>query len=279
MALQFAAAGDESGIHTGAPYCLVCGYSGSAKEWLAFEPRWQAALHDAGVEWFHSKQFFGRDKRGRRLGPYAKWLASDAERFLEKLALTINERRLTPIGVAIDVEAFNALTLGERRFLTGGLWAAPPDLSRGRWTHNTGAPTKPYYLALQSFFVQAARHTPKDAQINILLDRQNVLQAQAINMFNLTVERGLAVDGQKKDLRWIAFGSSREEPALQAADLRTHTWYANLVHGESLDSERDYAMHLLTKKDKFIGICNAEYMEGILGALPDDVRNKLRGLK
>jgi len=278
MALQFAAVGDESGIHAGAPYCVVSGYSASAREWLAFEPRWRTVLKDAGVEWFHAKQFFGRDKRGRRLGPYAKWLDNDARRFLEKLAGVINQRRVTPIGVAIDVAAFNALTEGERRFLTGGLWTAPPDLSRGRWTQNTGAPTKPYYLALQVFFVQAAQHSPKDAQINFLFDRQNVLQAQAINMFNQTVERGLAVDGQKKDLRWIAYGSSREEPSLQAADLRTHAWYGTLAYGGLLGWERAYAMDLLTKKSKVIGICNAEFMEHLLGELPVDVRDKLREL-
>ena len=280
MVLQLFAVGDESGIQAGAPYCLISGYIGSAKEWLAFGPQWEAVLKDAGVEWFHARQFLGRDNHGRRLGPYAAWTDDEARVFLKKLADVINQRRLNPIGVAVDTGAFNALTQGERRWLTGGLWAArPDDLSRGRWTHNTGAPTKPYYLAFQFFLVQAAQNAAKDAQINFLFDRQNVLQAQAINMFQQTVERGLIkIEGYEKYLRWIAYGNSPDEPSLQAADLHTHAWYGALAYADDLACERSYAMDLLTKKRKVMGICNAEYMEQLLERLPADVRNRLREL-
>jgi len=280
VVVELFAVGDESGIQAGAPYCLISGYIGSAKEWLAFEPQWEAVLKGAGVQWFHARQFFGRGNDGRRLGPYGAWTDDDARVFLSKLAGVINQRRLRPIGVAVDTGAFNALTEGERRWLTGGLWAArPDDLSRGRWTQNTGAPTKPYYLAFQFFLVQAAQSSVKDAQISFLFDRQNVLQAQAINMFQQTVERGLIkIEGYEKYLRWIAYGNSPDEPSLQAADLHTHAWYGTLARGPDLEWERSYAMDLLTKKRTVMGICNADYLEQLLTRLPADVRKRLRQL-
>ena len=283
MALQFFAVGDESGIQDGAPYCLVCGYSGSAKEWDAFEPQWQSVLDDAGVERFHATEFFGRDRRGRRLGPYANWTDDDAARFLERLAGAINQRRLRPIGVAVDVAAFNGLTEGERRFLTGGFWMTR-NRSEGRWIRSTGAPNKPYYLAFQYFLQQAARHSPKDAQINFLFDRQDVLEAHAVKVFKEIAERGLIIDGDKKNLRRLAFGSSRDDPALQAADLRVNTWYGTLTRENTVEAmgwERVHAMNLLTKKKKssLMGVMTKEVLDKMLsGYLPNEVRKTLQDL-
>ena len=98
-------------------------------------------------------------------------------------------------------------------------------------------------------------------------------------MFQQTVARGLVtIHGVEKQLRWIAYGNSPEEPSLQAADLHTHCWYSTLAKGEGLDLERSYAMDLLTKKRNVMGVCNSEYLGQLISKLPPQVQARLKEL-
>jgi hypothetical protein len=63
---------DESGIHEGAPVCIVGGYYGTQAAWRKFETQWNAILFDypeLSSKGFHAKVFFARDK-GNRVQEY-----------------------------------------------------------------------------------------------------------------------------------------------------------------------------------------------------------------
>jgi len=63
---------DESGIHDGAPVCLVGGFYGTQAAWRRFETQWNHILshYPELVGIGHAKAFFARDK-GKRVGEYA----------------------------------------------------------------------------------------------------------------------------------------------------------------------------------------------------------------
>jgi len=51
---------DESGIHQGAPVCIVAGYLASPTEWESLDKPWVEALRKANVSYFHAAEFFNR---------------------------------------------------------------------------------------------------------------------------------------------------------------------------------------------------------------------------
>lgn len=272
-------AADESGVHGNASYCLVTGYVGTPQHWGRFERQWKEILARYSVSDFHAKRFFARDERGGRLDCYKGWPAEKALSFLDNLLFCVDQRRLSPIGGAVQVPSFDALTYGERRFLTGGNFTAD-----GRWL-TSGAPSKPYYLALEHLLVEALNRASEDTTIHFLFDRQEVLGARAVQTFNEIVGRAPArstsyctqpLVGVEK-LGRLAFGKCSKEPCLQAADLLTHSWYSYLSRGaEGLSDERRYAMNQLTRKRQDIRIYNTEGFELVLSKLPSEVRAALQ---
>jgi len=120
---------DESGIHGGAPVCVVAGYFGRRNHWRHFETAWKAVLSRFGyqLEDFHSKNWIkSRDKRP----------------LLIELAKTIGKYSIYPVSMAIVVEDFNAFALQQRRWLTGAV------AHKGKLI-TTGCPTKPYFVPFQ----------------------------------------------------------------------------------------------------------------------------------
>ena len=76
--------------------------------WNAFEPRWQAALDEAGLPWLHLKEF------GSPTGIYAKWFNGKHEdekiAFFQSLISVVHDFKLSPIGATVrvdDVKRFN----------------------------------------------------------------------------------------------------------------------------------------------------------------------------
>ncbi len=272
-------AADESGVHGNPSHCLVIGYIGTPRHWNRLERQWKKILAQYSVSDFHAKRFFARDKRGGRLDYYKGWSAEKAMSFLNDLLFCIDQCRLFPIGGAVDVPSFDALTYGERRFLTGGNFTADR-----RWL-TSGAPSKPYYVALEHLIVEALNRASQDTTIHFLFDRQEVLGARAVQTFNEIVGRAPArsasyyaepLIGVEK-LGHLSFGERPKEPSLQAADLLTHSWYGLLSRGEKrMSDERLYAMMGLTRKRQDIRIYNTEGFEIVLSKLPSEVRAALQ---
>jgi hypothetical protein len=166
---------DESGIHA-RRYCVVCGLVGSSTQWRTAENRWSRTCD--GIV-FHAKQFFGRDDAGYRLGPYKGWSHEKASKFLAALFDAISERELTLVGAVVDVQAFNGLSLGERRYLT----LARFDRDMSVW-RTTGAPSKPWFLGFgATVALSAAAARRPDLKVDFWFDRQNEYEGLANDLF------------------------------------------------------------------------------------------------
>lgn len=225
-------------------------------------------LRKYSISAFHATDFFGRDKQGGRLGPYRSWSEAIAKRFLEELTSAINQRRLYPIGGAVDVTAFNSFSTGERRFLTGGSWSKSGKLK------SSGKPSEPYYLAFQTLLTEATRCANTDTLVHFVFDQQHVLEPWAVRLFKQIA------DGRKHKL-WerlgeISYADRRKKIGLQAADLHTHAWYRYLVRRNDMSKERFAAMDALTKRRRAMGIWSKDLMEELLSCVTPEERARLR---
>jgi hypothetical protein len=207
---------DESGIHEGAAICAVAGWVGSARNWCLFEARWAKATD--GID-FHSKEFFARDKSGRRVGAYKQFSDEDARQYLLGLLDAIERSDIRAVGAVIDVPAFQNLSLAERKWLTGATW----NKARQRFT-SSGSPDKPYYLGFIECLESAALSVKKHGMlVDFVFDQQNVLAPWALMFFTRTKDQDPSHMARK--LGDAIFKSKAGVGALQAADMLASALY------------------------------------------------------
>lgn len=253
-AIDLWAYADESGIHGDALWCIIAGYIASPRQWSLFRKEWRVHLEKRQLSSFHSRKF--------------NWDSPGAKEFVMTLATTINNHRLYPIGVAIAVKAFNALTLGERKFLTGGNWNQRTDRFE---TH--GKPSESYFVTFLEFIHQALKRVPEDAHLHLVFDRQNIMESRAKETYEELVASGAMIGSHK--LSDISYHIDPPEPALQAADLYAHEWYGFLVNNRKTD-----VMNILTKKERGMYYVDATVLEKNLTLkLPPSERTKIQALK
>lgn len=260
---------DESGISGTQPYCVVGGFMASERQWGKFEKDWAATLGRFDVPEFHSKVFFGRDQSGRRLGPFRGWSDARASAFLAELTRAITAYRITPLGSGIHVGDFMALTPGERRFLTGGLFR------NGRFV-TSGAPSKPYFLGMMALWGDATQFARAGKRIHFVMDMQKEFEPRAVQTAAETRFFGIN-EKNTHQLGEVVFASRQHWHALQAADLQCYLWYNYLVRPDSLSPERVAGLHAITGKRNHILALRTEGLEMILAKLPPEVRAALDG--
>src|SRR5687767_1738130 len=90
---------------------VAAGYFNLAKKWEKFEPPWQCALNDAGVDYFHATDFFAcrREFKG--------WVQNSPKQneFSERFAKIANRRAGLGLALGVDVEAFERVLAPEIR--------------------------------------------------------------------------------------------------------------------------------------------------------------------
>src|ERR1041385_7764529 len=156
---------DESGIGRSDEVCIVAGWIGSTKQWAMFEERWQRA--SKGVV-FHGTEFFRRDDKGKRLGPYAGWTDNQAKEYVDALLGVLERGNVTAFGTMVDVRAFMELTETQRHYLTGRMFHRRKD----KWTM-TGAPNSPYFLGFTETLMDIAERVKKPGWlVDLVCDRQ-----------------------------------------------------------------------------------------------------------
>ena len=166
------------------------------------------------------------------------------------------------------MRAFNDLTVGERRFVTGAFM-------KGSKPITSGAQSQPYYLAFQYLVIEATNQAGENTTINFMFDRQNVLQAKAELTFGEYVKH-MSDESRRKKLGRIAFGASTDFPGLQAADMLTHLWYSYMSHGAGMGEARHRAIQTLTRKRDEMRLFNAERLEELLSGLSPADRASIR---
>ena len=207
---------DESGIQEDARACAVAGWVATPRNWQRFQDRWLKA--SGGVD-FHGKQFFARTPTGARVGPYKDWSNADAVTYATLLVEAILLSQLRPVGGLIDVNAFKALPLDDRKWLTGATWS----IKRQKWL-TSGSPNRPYYLGFIECLEGAASNINKPGwQVNFCFDQQNELAPWALQFFQTAKRRtGIPLSGKLGD---AIFKSKTGVGGLQAADLLAHIVY------------------------------------------------------
>jgi hypothetical protein len=255
--LNLYAYADESGVHENPLFFVLAGYIASPRQWDLFCKDWQNILDSFGVSEFHAKDFF--QLKARQIHTqYRKWSDDNNRQFISELSKAINSRRLYPIGCAVDVNAFNNITVGERRYLTGGKW----DAKKGRFT-TSGKPSAPYFAAFHYYVRAALDRTSDKAKLHLVFEHQNVMESKARQTFEEMIALSSKMEGSEK-LDSIVYSISTDKPQLQAADLFSHTTYRYAVGGIPSDYSLGIAMNQLFKDRRSVGLMNTEGIETFL---------------
>lgn len=213
---------DESGNNDAASFFVIAGFIGSPRRWLHLDSAWRAALKAAHMKSFKSTKFF----RGQKPLPPKKMEC------LNNLLLAVAASELRPFGALIDLNAFNALAYGERKYLSGG------------YVGDSEVPPKPYYLAFHHCIAQAAKKTKHGKKVQIVFDQQSKYSPRALELL-VAIKEKLPPKARAK-IGPCTFEDRKEiGPPLEAADLLAHCWYTNKQYGAANRIERQYALSVL----------------------------------
>ncbi len=199
---------DESGIHDGAPICIVAGYYADHSQWNRFEKRWKPILDKNHIDEFHAKEFFGPHLAGSK---YHGWSSTKCKMFLDKLLRTIDESRLHAMGSAVVISDWKDLSLERRKFFTGAEW----NPSKGRFI-STGCPSKPYFTPFQECIGTVAKHCSYGEVAHFFFDMNKQFSGYANDLYRLMKSYPLAY---QRHLGVLSLPTGKEAVQLQAADL------------------------------------------------------------
>jgi hypothetical protein len=196
---------DESGIHDGAPACVVGGYFGGHSAWRNFEREWRKTLQNFSVplDQFHASEFLS--KKGffwdMKIGQY--------QEFRERITLMILRQKIYPITVGLIVNDFKIMTILQRRFLTGAR------VTNGRLV-TSGCPNRPYFLPFQTWIRRAVSYAPQDGKVHCFFGLDRPFAKYASALYSEMKNSGRAEYGRLGD---PSFPMAKETPQLQVADL------------------------------------------------------------
>jgi hypothetical protein len=184
--------------------------------------------------------------------------------------------QITHIATVVDSQAFQALSHGERRFMTGAYYAG----AKRRLT-TTGAPSKPYFLAFMNNIMAATKFIRTAGEkVDFVFDRNPVLLGHAKQLHDAVFKYGLPE--MQRRVGQIDFALSRDSSALQAADLLTYCSYQmHVLQAARQPARQDLArairkLHgLRNAKRGSVALFDARRMEHFLGELPKAVRENL----
>ena len=261
---------DESGTH-GENVCLIGGYRGSPGQWKALRKEWNAILTRYQVKAFHANVFFHRrTNQNRKENPYIKWSDDKAKRFLGELVKVVRKRSVYPVGCAIHMSAWNALSYTERCYLAGYV----PDKRFAKRQHR--ANPQPYHLAFRVTLEDVAHGTNPDIQLTYTFAEQKQYESRALECWNL-IKTGPNPLPYVSQLRRVGYESPVDEPALQIADLYAWAWHRYFTRND-LNTEELMTMTALNYRRGDMLEADAAGLEAMLQGhgLTDEARQEMR---
>lgn len=224
---------DESGIHDNAAVCVIAGFFGGISGWKTLESRWEPILknHHVALDEFHAKDFVKRQR-------YAPLLN-------ELTTLISGLSKIHPVCFSIDVNDFNSLSYGQRKFMTGAI-------VKHRKMITSGCPSKPYFVPFQLCIKNVCDSAPIGGKAHFFFGLDKPFAGYATELFAQTKSDEYAFpesDWKTKDrLGDPSFPLAKETPQLQAADLFVHLAYQfYLKHREDDSLLMDRYSPLLTR--------------------------------
>jgi hypothetical protein len=207
---------DESGIHGGAKVCVVAGFVAPAEFCDDLACAWGHHLKSFGVTSFHAKPFASGS------GQFSGWHHDDRQNFIARSILLLEQQwkgsvrshdarnDVVFVASSIETQPFMALSLPERRWLTGGV---PKD--GGRWKHQ-GAPSKSYFVPFQQCVAGCLQFAPYRERVNFVFDWQLDYEHNARKIFN-GIKRRYEKFGSRMGA--IVYESRHRAVPLQVADF------------------------------------------------------------
>lgn len=206
---------DESGIHDGAPVCVIAGYFGGIGQWKKFEARWRKTLarFNVPLEKFHAKELI------KRTGFFSGWKNSDHSAFLDAITAAIIEYKIHPASVGIVLDDFRACSLPQQQFLTGA------KIDHGKVV-TSGNPSKPYFAPFQAVIDIICGYAPVGGKAHFFFGLDRHFAGYAMEYM-----KAIAQDTQVRFSDRIgipSFPLAKETPQLQAADYLSYLTYQDM---------------------------------------------------
>ena len=208
---------DESGVNDPLAFAMAC-YFGRDAQLDRLAKRWEAVLrkpeYDMAECGFHAKEFYKPSPNDK----VYNWPTAKRDRFIKELISAIEDCRIWLFATGVDAEAFYALSEGERRHLTGGVFNGPS----GKWKLLSGKASAPYFLALRVQLETIAMRTPSGQKCFQILHRQNEYEGYAHDYYDwITGDRSPIRDEYDTSRLGhpLVFASHTQYLQLQAADL------------------------------------------------------------
>lgn len=202
---------DESGIHDGAPVCIVAGYYAERSSWKKYESSWKKILRREGIKEFHAKVFFGPAPEGSE---YLGWSSTRRRYFIEDLLETIIANKLHPVGSAVVMDDWKRLSLEQRKYLTGAEYS----FKRKRFT-SSGCPGKAYFLPFQDCLAKVARQCEVGQRAHFFFDLNKQFSGYTKDLYALIKTYSEPMPFYTNALGTLSLPTGFEAVHLQAADL------------------------------------------------------------
>jgi len=207
---------DESGTHDGSESVTVAGFISLASMWVDFSAKWQLALNDFGLDYFHMTDF------ANRVGPYASWTERDRRLRLARLLTIIAENTLGSVATSIPLKAFDDIFSRRAKLICGGAY---------------GLASMVCFMALSD----QLRDQSIDGWINYVFETGAHGAGQITTLFNHNERDPI----MKADLRlWsLRFENKRLFLPLQAADILAYELYKDWPREEALREQQQGKRH------------------------------------
>lgn len=274
IAFELEAYGDESGTQGNPKYCLLLGFVGAPLVWESFNIAWNAILSKYNVQEFHATHFFHLERCQSHEYQYKDWTSARRLEYLKALLLVIASHQIVPVGWAVDVGAFNSLTLEDRRYLTGAYLETtfhgkslvgvgnPFSMSFQRKFKTSGAQSRPYMFLFGRFFHDVLEISPPDALIHVILDCNQL--APIANETFCRMWKGKHPGGQQFDT--LTYADSKTKPQLQAADLLAYSWHRSIT-SNNVSNEIVCVNKSLRDKKDYVKVAHARFFASELRKL------------
>ncbi len=220
---------DDSGTHANkSPVCVAAGYYGGVHYWKRFNLDWDCAVKNRRLSEFHASRFWPA-MCSKPLGEYKGWSKDDCESFLTELLDIVRRYRIWPVGSAVVSSDWNALTVHERRYVTGAIY-------KGGEHKSGGAPNKPYFAAFLFAVQNIAAYCDDGHMVDFVVDESKALNNYSRDFFHRIKNSKFPHAGK---LGTIQPADSRTQPGLQAADLLAYLTLKRTRQGPAINLEVD----------------------------------------
>jgi hypothetical protein len=251
---------DETGIHDGAPFCVIAGYFGGPGQWTKFDCAWRRALSAFGVplDQFHALDLMRRRKF------FFDWDGNRKSELLARLAAAITRYRIYPVSVGLIVADFQELSLTQRRFFTGAT------MLNGQLV-TSGCPNKPYFAPFQHCVKRVVSYAEVGGTANFFLGLDRPFAKYARTLYDI-IKRLRQPDETRCRLGKIDFPLAKETSGLQAADLLAYLTASHMQEHPSGPAHPGPLLHSVLGRNRMLedhGFFNRETMRAHIAEVLD----------